>query len=171
MALDRDFLKRNQSLSNNSLKYPKTNRELKVEYSSVKQEAKIADKTDTQIRTQPIGLIYCAPKLKKVVKVIWTLTLLAYVVVLPVLIMILFKDYSNSLVRIEKLKEKWQLHIDQEEKVKKKDDEKEKTRQKRGASIPMSEAFKKHRKCSEDLAKMDIKVKNLKKLLELHESR
>ena len=68
MALDRDVLPRNQSLSNNSIKNPKPCRDLRVEYSSVKQEARIADKTDAQIRTQPIGLIYCAPKFHKCVR-------------------------------------------------------------------------------------------------------
>ncbi len=165
MALDRDALQRNQSLSNTSIKYPKNNRELRVEYSSVKQEARISDKTDAQIRSQPIGLIYCAPKLKKVVKVLWTLTLLAYVVVLPILVMMLFKDYTNNVDKLDKLKQKWQAHLEQETLTK------DNKREKRDVPSPMMNAFEKHKGCSSSLKELEKKLNRLKSLLLIHEQR
>jgi len=163
MALDRDFLPRNHSLSNNSLKNPKPNRELTVEYSSVKQEARISDKTDTQIRTQPIGLIYCAPKLKRVLKVVWTLILLAYVVVLPILVMILFRDYSNSLQELDRIQKRWKAHIDQVKGGK--------TRSARAADETMHKAFRKHTNCSRSVQAMQLKMEELQKKLAAHEKR
>ena len=163
MALDRDFLPRNHSLSNNSLKNPKPNRELTVEYSSVKQEARISDKTDAQIRTQPIGLIYCAPKLKRVLKVVWTLILLAYVVVLPILVMILFRDYSNSLQELDRIQKRWKAHIDQEKGGK--------TRSARAADDTMHKAFRKHTNCSRSVQAMQLTMEELQKRLAAHEKR
>ncbi len=166
MALDRDVLQRAQSNSNTSIKYPKTNRELRVDYASVKEEVTISDKTDAQIRTHPIGLIYCAPKLKRAVKILWTLTLIAYVIVLPVLVMMLFRDYSSSVRKIETLKEKWQAHLN---------DEAARTggsaKVKRDVSSPMKKAFEKHRDCSKKLQELGVKLKKLVKRLKMHELR
>ncbi|XP_065057440.1 uncharacterized protein LOC135685429 isoform X2 [Rhopilema esculentum] len=164
MALDRDILPRNQSLSNNSIKNPKPNRDLRVEYSSVKQEARISDKTDAQVRSQPIGLIYCAPKLKRVLKVVWTLILLAYVVVLPVLVMILFRDYSESIQRLDSLQERWKLHIDQES-------TQEKNRPKRNAAKAMREAFNVHRNCSATIQEFKRKFHFTELKLKAHQKR
>lgn len=165
MALDRDVLPRNQSLSNNSLKNPKASRELRVEYSSVKQEARISDKTDAQIRTQPIGLIYCAPKLKRVVKVIWTVVLLGYVVVLPILLMMLYTDYSNSLRQLDRLQERWKIHLDQEK------GHVGKKRPTRNADETMYQAFRKHSNCSRSVREMQKKLKIMQSRLTAHETR
>eukprot|EP00794_Sanderia_malayensis_P000514 gene514-1163_t len=165
MALDRDALQRNHSVSNSSIKYPKTNRELRVEYSSVNQEARISDKTDAQIRTQPIGLIYCAPKLKRVCKVLWTLTLLSYVVVLPILIITLFRNYSQSVEKFSDLQTQWQVHLDREAKA-----DKPKDRVKRDSS-PLQNAFRQHSNCSLSLKKLEEKLTRLKKRLHIYEQR
>ena len=164
MALDRDILPRNQSLSNNSIKNPKPNRELRVEYSSVKQEARISDKTDAQIRTQPIGLIYCAPKLKKVLKVVWTVILLAYVIVLPILVMMLFRDYSNSVKHLDGLEEEWKNHLDQGKSEGKK-------RPTRNADNIMKKAFTGHTNCSRSVRELKLKLEILQKRLAAHEKR
>ena len=165
MALDRDVLPRNQSLSNSSIKNPKPNRELRVEYSSVKQEARISDKTDVQIRTQPIGLIYCAPKLRRILKVLWTLILLAYVIVLPILVMMLFRDYSNSLKELDRLKESWKIRVDQ---IKPNEG---KNRPARNADRTMHLAFRKHSNCSRSVREMQQNLKLLQSRLAIQEER
>ena len=165
MALDRDVLPRNQSLSNNSIKNPKASRELRVEYSAVKQEARISDKTDAQIRTQPIGLIYCAPKLKRVLKVVWTVVLLVYVVVLPILVMMLYRNYSNSLQQLDRLQERWKIHLDQEK------GHMGKKRPTRNADDTMQEAFRQHTNCSRTVREMQEKLKTLQSRLTAHETR
>ena len=165
MALDRDVLPRNQSLSNNSIKNPKPNRELRVEYSSVKQEARISDKTDAQIRTQPIGLIYCAPKLKRVLKVVWTIILLAYVIVLPILVMILFRDYSNSLRELDRLQEEWKTHLDREKA------HEGKKRPTRNADGTMLKSFLHHTNCSRSVRELQNRLRILQRRLTAHEKR
>lgn len=165
MALDRDILPRNQSLSNSSIKNPKPNRELRVEYSSVKQEARISEKTDAQIRSQPIGLIYCAPKLKRVLKVVWTVILLAYVIVLPILVTMLSQDYSISeerLKKLENLEERWKMHSDKQN---------SKKRPTRNADETMRNSFIAHTNCSRSVQEMKMKLKSLQRRIAAHEQR
>ena len=119
MAVERVMIPSRSSFnSTSSFKSDRSSkpRELRVEYQTALEAASIVgtERTDLQINTDQIGLIYCAPKLKRALKVAWTAILIAYAVVVPVLILLLDKDATDSISKLDDLENRWDIHVKQE---------------------------------------------------------
>ena len=154
MALDRDITPRTNSFNSSSTLKSYKPRELRVDYHAVPEDAKVVgvSHSDVQISTQPIeiGLIYCAPKLKGAVKVAWTTMLIIYTVVVPVLVLLLYRDLSENVIKIDKLQRRLAIHLQQEPQTRK---------SREGRALPKSN--KDYTENSDELRKLEDYVKTV----------